>query len=446
MEQAKEFGIEEEKAIVSLALESPEFFNNVMQYVEPDVFRLPECKIVMSVIRDLYDKHETIPPKAVIKDFILRSITTDADFEPILTLIDRKCDPREVPVIKELLVDWARDKAFGMLFSEGLNAYENRDYSTITKIIEEANRITDKSAHGVWFFENMDDLFIKDTEVKHTTGFRKLDRVLNEGGPTKKEVVCWMAPTGVGKSLVLVSNGVNSLRDNKKVLHITLEMSEFKVRQRYAQNIANTTKVALRLAQDDEEQRQKVLNSLNRFKNSFMSDLVVYEWPPDEISVNEIHNEIDFLRKTKGWEPDVVIIDYLELMVSRHGHRKSDNDYSKQKSVSTELRGLAKKENVLLFTAIQTNRPPTKGGKGKDDDIGEQKIELDRVAESYGKLMPLDYVVSLNQTPEQYQDGVVKLYVAKNRNGPKFKTITCSVKYDTMRIAEVEGKSIIDEI
>jgi len=444
MQDDREFGIEEEKAIVSLALESPEFFNNVMQYVEADVFRLPECKIVMSVIKDLYDKHETIPPKAVIKDYILRTITTDSDFEPILTLIDRRCDPREVPLVKGLLVDWAKDKAFGMLFSEGLSAYEARDYTTITKIIEEANRITEKAGHGVWFFENMDDLFIENTEVKYTTGFRKLDMILNEGGPTEKEVVCWMAPTGVGKSLVLVNNGVASLRDGKKVLHVTLEMSEFKVRQRYAQNIANITKTALRNAQHDKEARAKALSTLNRFKNSFASDLVVYEWPPDEISVNEIHNEIDFLRKTKGWEPDVIVIDYMELMVSRHGNNKSDNDYSKQKHVSTELRGFAKKENALVFTAIQTNRPPTKAGRGRgNDDIGEQKIELDRVAESYGKLMPLDYVVSLNQTPEQYNEGIIKLYVAKNRNGPKFKTITCRVTYDTMRISEIEGKSII---
>ena len=117
-------------------------------------------------------------------------------------------------------------------------------------------------------------------------------------------------------------------------------------------------------------------------------------------------------------------------MMSRRSYYNKD-DYIRQKRVSTELRGLASNEDVLLFTATQTNRELGKKGKG-DTDGGGGVIDVNRVAESYGKMMPSDYVVSLNQSPDEYKEGRLRFYIAKNRNGPKFKTISAKVNYETM--------------
>ena len=38
-----------------------------------------------------------------------------------------------------------------------------------------------------------------------TTGFPRLDKYLNDGGPSPKEVVCWLAGTNVGKCHTLES-------------------------------------------------------------------------------------------------------------------------------------------------------------------------------------------------------------------------------------------------
>jgi replicative DNA helicase len=135
------------------------------------------------------------------------------------------------------------------------------------------------------------------------------------------------------------------------------------------------------------------------------------------------------LKRTKGWAPDVVIVDYLELMMSRRSAYNKD-DYTRQKKVATELRGFAKKENVLVFTATQTNRDVSKKDKGNGGGGGP--IDVNRAAESFGKMMPTDYVVSLNQSSDEYKAGRMRFFVAKNRNGPKFKTISALVNYETM--------------
>jgi replicative DNA helicase len=169
---------------------------------------------------------------------------------------------------------------------------------------------------------------------------------------------------------------------------------------------------------------------MDREKASYHGSLKIYEFPPEEISVDTVYQVIKSLKKTKAWIPDVVIIDYLELMMSRRSQYNKD-DYTRQKRVSTELRGLASNENVLLFSATQTNRDQTK------KDGGGGPIDVNRVAESYGKMMPSDYVVSLNQNPDEYQAGRFRFYIAKNRNGPKFKTISAKVNYETM-VVEVD--------
>lgn len=138
---------------------------------------------------------------------------------------------------------------------------------------------------------------------------------------------------------------------------------------------------------------------------------------------------IDDLRKTRSWVPDVVVVDYLELMVSR---RQSDNkeDYVKQKACSTQLRGLAQNENVTVYTATQTNR------SGNDAD---KMLDVTKISESYGKAMPMDYLVSINQTEDEYNEVPARahIYVAKNRNGPKFISFEVKINYETMRIEEL---------
>ena len=99
-------------------------------------------------------------------------------------------------------------------------------------------------------------------------------------------------------------------------------------------------------------------------------------------------------------------------------------------------RGLAKNEEVLIYTATQTNR----GGMD-----GDRPIDLNKSAESFGKQFALDYVVSLNQSMDERSQNPAQLrfFVAKNRNGPKHVTITCEIDYTTMVVKEAVTQPIM---
>ncbi len=229
----------------------------------------------------------------------------------------------------------------------------------------------------------------------------------------------WPA-TNVGKSILLCNNAVTSLQGlgrsgerGQNVLLITFELDAIKTGMRCLGALTNQQLSGFK--DHAGNIRRQMQNISASYKDK---QLCIYELPPDECSVSHIYAIIDNFKRSRGWKPDVVVVDYLDLMMSRQASY-NDKDYDRQKHVATELRGLAKNEDVLVFTATQTNRSGTTPGRKDDGEIGF--IGLDKVAESFGKSMPLDYIVSLNQTGAQLKMETPRLsmFVAKNRNGPK---------------------------
>lgn len=426
------FGPSTEKSIISLAFDHPDFFSSVGSYLSDKHFRLVETRYLFVLIKQMWDETGFVPTKSMLRDRALKELTVDDNYEPILEIIDREPNKREVPFVKKEMTNFARDRAFGVLFSEeGINAYEAQDYDRLELIFNEARKITDVTTNGLTFFDELNILWDQDDRTVFTCGFPKLDRLIEGGGPAKGEVFCWMAPTGVGKSILLPHSGIACMKRGCNILHITLELSKKKTSLRYAGAISNI-EIHKRFQQTE---RSKMIESLERAKSLYKGSLKIFEFPPDEVSVDQIYHLITQLRRQENWHPDVIVIDYLELLISR---RDSDNvnDYTKQKQVATQLRGVARNEDVLIFTATQTNRPE---GKNEDGVIG-----LNRVAESYGKMKPMDYVVSANQRLDEYNSDTpqLRLFVAKNRNGQKNATINISVNYKTFKMSEVTTNRI----
>ena len=427
----KPFGPYEEETIVSLALDHPEFFTGVGRFMKPTMFGRVECQWVMAEILNTYEKYSVVPTRAMLRDRLIKSFTEDDPYEAVLQIVDRKSNPREVPLIKDTILRWAKDRAYGLVYSEeAQEAYAQGDYEHLEEIIKQANRIADVGDKGFWFFDNYEILFDPDVIEHRTTGFQRLDRMLNNGGPSPKEVVCWLAGTNVGKSILLCNNAISSLSGigpsgtpGQDVLMITFELDTLKTAMRCLGAATDTPLNSIIEHQDF------VRRTINKMKETYNKRFAIFEWAPDECSVSHIYALLDNLRRTESFRPDVVILDYLDLMVSRNQSYNKD-DYTRQKHVANEIRGLAKNENVLVFTATQTNR----GGSS-----GEELADLNKAAESFGKQFALDYVVSLNQSRSQRRAEPypqLTMYIAKNRNGPRAERIDCTINYNTMLVRE----------
>ncbi len=96
--------------------------------------------------------------------------------------------------------------------------------------------------------------------------------------------------------------------------------------------------------------------------------------------------------KDLGIEPDLIIIDYIDLLSTRKRNvdRKGEID-----DIYTSTKGLARELNIPIWSVSQVNRA------GAKDDI----IEGDKAAGSYDKMMITDLSMSLSRKKEDKVNG-----------------------------------------
>jgi hypothetical protein len=201
-----EFGPYVEKSIVALAIDHPDIFMSMSRFITPDLFESPECKYLIAIILNSLEKHQVVPTRNILHDMVSENLTVDDPFDGIFEIIDGKSDPREVPILKEKMIKWAKKRAYSLIYDEAaMTAFHSGNYDEIEKIIKDAQKITDLQMQGIWLLDSV-ELLMNPSSVEHrTTGFAKLDECLNQGGPSPKEVVCFLAPTNVGKCHTLNS-------------------------------------------------------------------------------------------------------------------------------------------------------------------------------------------------------------------------------------------------
>ena len=114
-----------------------------------------------------------------------------------------------------------------------------------------------------------------EAQDKYKTLLPSLNKSL-EGGLGEKELAMVIAPPGVGKSLWLVNQAVQSMMEGRKVLYVSLEMSEDKIAQRFDSITTLIPQAHLK----DPSAQLKVEERLSIFQTNFPdSQLMIKEFP-----------------------------------------------------------------------------------------------------------------------------------------------------------------------
>ena len=423
-----------QRGIIYLLKNDHDFFTQISPLVKSDYFEYPTHARIYDSILNHYDQYLMIPTD----DFIIEDIRRDigdtgkiSDYADELEDINA-IDPESVAnkeYILDLVEDFAKKEALKGAIKDSIIHLKNENYGAIENNIKEALTVSRQVDVGQNYFSDVTDRFRRLYEIpeKERDIFKSMIPTLNraiEGGLQRKEIGMVVAPPGVGKSLYLANQCVQSLMEGRNVLYISLEMSEDRVAQRL-DSIATIT--SQRKMKTDPTYLVKVKERLTVFKEKFSKgELVIKELPCGSTTVHSIRALLSILRNHEKFEPDVIIVDYIGLLkYSDKGAAK----YEAMEQIVSDLRGLAQEHNCVVWTATQTNRQGRNVRLITDSELGD----------SYGQVRPVDLALSLNQTREEYEDGTMRLYAMKVRNGRAFFTVPLSINYNTLRIEEGEA-------
>jgi len=266
--------------------------------------------------------------------------------------------------------------------------------------------------------------FLDESELVWPLGIKPLDDIgfgLSRGTST-----LYLGPKNSGKSWACVHVGRQMLKRGLKVLHVTLEMSDVQVAKRYHQafnamsrnyNLFLLIKFDKadkhgvvggfdsklskpRLAQTDPRVQAKLRKKIALFEREFKS-LRIKRFPPGQLSVAMLTHYLDQLGSIDDFHPDVVIVDYPDLMeIDKNNYRLDIG------RVYIGLRGLAVERNFALFTPSQVNRI----------GMNASLVTSTHSSEDMHKVNTADNVLTYSQTKTEKGCGLARLYANHARD------------------------------
>ena len=307
-------------------------------------------------------------------------------------------------------VDFCRKQVLKKAMMKSVPLLNKCSFEEIEKLISDALRLGISNDYGYDYIKDFEARFVERARNPVSTGWTKIDKI-TKGGLGQGELVVVVAPTGAGKSHVLVHLGAQALKQGKNVVHFTLELADTAVAQRYD---ACLTGFQL---DDLINQKQAVYEEIKEIDGQ----LIVKEYPTKSVSPVTLKNHLEKIRQTE-MEIDMIIVDYGDLLKSSTVRKNSEKRHELE-SIYEELRGIGQEFGCPIVTASQTNR------KG----LNEEVITMESIAEAFNKCFVADLIISLSRTIKDRNCNIARIFVAKNRNGPD--GIVYSAFMDTSNVA-----------
>jgi replicative DNA helicase len=390
------------------------------RYIREEMFESPETKFVYHLICNYHQEEKgdtlTIRSLRILLSTQVK-ITDKAKYRGLIRRI-RVNTVKDEAIIAKLMKRFARRQLLKHAVMEAidkLDSGEEADLDRVRQKIDEAILVDSKTADESYdyFFDPKVRGSVENHEERIPTGLAsELDESI-AGGLAAGEIGIVVAPTGVGKTLLLVNIGYRGMLRGKKIVYATMEISSRKVARRFDSRTAQAPYADIARDATLVAKKLKVLQSRG-------AGLHIKDYTAVLVSVPDLRAYLDRLRSNK-FHFDMVIVDHADLMYSPKGYKERRFELS---SIISGLRRLANEFQVPVWTASQATREAGKAGKTRLWDI----------AEDIGKANWADLAITISQTDDEKTEGVMWLKVAKNRMGSSNPKVQVFVDYDTMTV------------
>jgi hypothetical protein len=251
------------------------------------------------------------------------------------------------------------------------------------------------------------------------------------GGHYRKALSVYYGMPNVGKSILLCNDAAYAYQAGFNVLYVTMEMAEELIWERIT---ANITDIELGTVRGKSALEIQELLAQNKLEHAEKSGNLYVKAMPTSATVVDIENEIVEIKRTKGIDIDLLVVDYIGIMkaAKRSGSFKDHTLYTLIKEVAEQLRDLAKSKNIAVVTASQLKR---EGYENKEASMKD-------VAGSVGLNDTADFVITITQDPLLKSCGLFAHMILKNRFGANSVSGLSRVDYNHMRVRSATAEDI----
>ena len=386
-----------QEGLVQLIFEDRPFADQITEVLDANFIELEYLRTFLQKMlqfRHRYNKYPSV-------DAMLTIIKTELDEEDDVVREQvqdyfarmHKRELTDIDYIKEVSLDFCRKQNLKEAMMTSVGLLQNCSFDEISKVINDALKLGSENNFGYDYMADFEERFMPKFRKPVSTGWADLDKITG-GGLGKSELGVVIAPTGAGKSMVLVHLGSEALKEGKTVVHYTLELQDTVIATRYDSCITGYP------LSDIINFKEEIYEEIKDFEGS----LIVKEYPTKSASTNTIRAHLSRLIK-RGITPGLVIVDYADLLKPVQARKEKRNELE---SIYEELRALSTEFSCPIWTASQTNR----------SGLSAEVITMEQISEAFNKCFVADFIFSVSRTIEDKQNNQGKIFIAKNRNGP----------------------------
>lgn len=389
---------------------------NTLKYIDFASTRHQEIFLAMC---RLNKKHINVDQLTVQEELKrVNKLQTSDDFVYIVQLSKHMPTIAQLHSYVEVLLEYSRRRALQdvslTLKCDSTSLDKNQD-TVINETIESLQEI---AAHNTASVKDICDLveeYLAELKFNRenpaavsgiTTGFVALDKLLRGLKPGSLNLLA--ARPSMGKTALALNIALNAARnegrEKKKVLFISLEMTEKELINRCASSLAGLDCSKIQ----DPQLLSEGETSAAAYAVYKLMNLGVVIHRESEFTLQKLHQLVQKLKRTE--KPDFIVIDYLQLMVTDH----RDDSYTKVTKISNGLKALALELDIPILALSQLNRA-VEGRAVKKPLLSDlrESGSLEQDADVVMLLSRKDYY----EKSDCKEPGVAELELAKARNG-----------------------------
>ena len=398
-----------QKLYLEMFLGDAETFIRCQNIFEPENFDR-KFKSAAKFILDHVDKYKVMPEVSMV------NAHSGSEFESVSI-------PREN---YEWLMDeferFSRHKSLERAILASTDLLEQGDYGPVEKMIKDAVQISLNKDMGTDYFEDPRArlMTLKQSNGQISTGWPSVDKKLY-GGFNRGELNIFAAASGGGKSLFLANLAVNWATMGLNVIYFTFELSEQLVCMRLDSMITGIATREIFRNIDDVELKVKMTG-----KNA---GNIQVKYLPSGKNCNDLRSYLKEYQIKKGHKPDVILIDYLDLMMPLSVKVSPSDLFVKDKYVSEEIRNLSMETNCITVTASQLNRAA----------VEEIEFDHSHISGGLSKIMTADNVIGIFTSRAMKERGRYQIQFMKTRSSSGVgQKVDLEFNIDTLRINDLD--------
>lgn len=374
------------------------FAEQMTDVLEPEFFELNYLQAVTKIFFDYKRQYKLFPSPELVGIMAEQDEGSDELVKQqartfLQGMLDHPLNG-DTAYIQSSSLDFCKRATLKRALIRIIDCIEESNYDSVQGIIKEALAKGSSRDLGHEYMENFPARAQKNLRQPIPTGWPILDKCFN-GGWERGTLSTFIAPTGAGKSMFLVNCGAAAVAQGLNVLYVTCEMADYKIGIRFDSYFSG---IEINSVPDQTQ------NVETHVRAQATGRLFIKEFPTKTATVQTIRSHIQRLIATKDFTPDMVIIDYADLLRGARGY--GDKRFELE-GIYEEMRALAQEFRVVLVTADQTNR------SGLDMEI----VTIGQIGESYAKATVCDVIMTVSRRADDKTTNSGRLFVAKSRLG-----------------------------